>query len=52
VNIHVAMLIGLANCCLPTLSADGDYFPEELEVTALWYHTAIMAWRELSQTVM
>lgn len=45
----VAMLIGLANLQgVSTLSADDDYPPELLETTALWYSTAIMAWRELA----
>lgn len=43
----VCLLIGLANTHgVATLSADEDNPPEMLEVAALWYATAIMAWRE------
>lgn len=43
-----AMLIGVANTHgVATLSADEDNPPELLEVTALWYSTAVMAWREV-----
>jgi hypothetical protein len=43
---HGVEMVGHANLRLPTLSMDGDYYPEELEVTSAWFGTLIMIWRE------
>lgn len=46
----VAGLVALASFMLPTLSMDDDYPEEMLWVTAAWFGTAIMAWREMTWT--